>query len=317
MQNASPYTPSVPCFAPVPVCFGMGPLGPLWVCMVPAPQYCGNFPPSLYPPLPGPDYVTDEEPDADDEQEEGCAEEEEMVVAAPPTLPSTPVPIRIIDDKPSGPEAAVAVVDKVETRMRQTGDTLPAPIGWGRPRLGKGISVSPLPTVKNVIASKVIEVYPRVSRKTQAQRIEESDGNDLPEEPPAADTTDLDCCQKCQQRAPHRPGMRYCANCFHALPYCRNYKECGLRTDNKEHGYCNTCYYQYRQVCVECRTHFYFDDSGLCQTCTQKAEPIKRGQCHNWWLTDDGQHRQVCRAVCSRQRRFCRECWLALKSSTR
>jgi len=322
MMMTPPYGyPPLMVPGPVPVMVP-GPKGPMVVYMVPAPP-----PPPYYdlsrlqrpqvsrePDELGPDYVSDEDPDADDENEEADENENEEPNTGRdvPKLTSTPVPIRIIDDKPTGPEATVAVVNQVETLMRKTGDSLPAPIGSERPGWGK--ESSDATPVKNVRTSEVIEVHP----KTQTQRIEESDGNNLPEEPPTVKaTTDLDRCQKCQKRAPHRKGMRYCSDCFHALPFCRNYDECGLRTDNKEHGYCNTCYYHYSQVSVECRTHYYIDDSGLCKECSKQAEPIKRGQCRNWWLTNDEtgrQQRQVCRAVCSRQRRFCRECWTSFQN---
>lgn len=324
------HMPPPLCMAPVPMRWYMSPMGPVafYYGYPGCPPQQTVFP---YAGPEGPEYVSDDE-ENNDENEHDSTEvevttEPQPVVCQPETTTTSasaanggvlsPSPIIIIHDHKTDNEDKTKDKTKAEQQPTPSSHKLLPPIGaerscWAVPlktttAVQAAAPVKVAPAVQNVVAKGPVEVYPR--RKTLAQRIDESDGNNLPELAPCPD---LSRCQKCQLRAPHREGMRYCSGCFQTLPFCHNYDECGLRTDNKEHGYCNQCYFKYRQVCVECRTHFYFDESGLCRGCTQKAPPIKRGQCQAWWTEDDETgctRRMVCGRNCPRGRRFCPACW--------
>lgn len=249
----------------------------------------------------------------------------------------SPMPALVIEDdrkeapkedpapKAETPRKAVATKQKVTA----------AKPGKGRHRKPVSVTVkgssSTVVTapVQNVVADKPVETYKKVEKHkpvTMSERIQASvdgndgiglDGNDLPE----ALTRPDEVCEKCKKHTPPRSGMRYCSDCFKTLPFCRNYEECGYRTDNLDHGYCSVCYYEYRELCFECRSNYYFDGTGLCQPCTQKAPAPKKGTCRNWWVEEDNEdedgqllppQRVVCGAPC-RGHRFCHDCWETIK----
>lgn len=258
----------------------------------------------------------------------------------------SPMPALVIEDdrkeapaRKEAPEApkAKAVKDEKPDQGAPKNEMQKVSAKPGKGRHRKPVSVtikgSSSPTVtapvQNVVADKPVETYKKVEKikpVTMSERIQASvdgddgiglDGNDLPD----ALTRPDEVCEKCKKHTPPRLGMRYCSDCFKTLPFCRNYEECGYRTDNLDHGYCSVCYYEYRELCFECRSNYYFDGTGLCQPCTQRAPAPKKGTCRNWWVEEDkededGQllppQRVVCGEPC-RGHRFCHDCWEVIK----
>lgn len=295
LYYASPPGAALPWLtAPLPLpVLVPGPKGPMVIYMVPAPAYYG-----------GGELVPNED----------CDSSEQLQYINDPSSPRAHSVFSSAFDKvlPLSPVSRRSDPLPLHVRSSAVPPPLSIPDSPNSPPL---VTTSPAPI-------RIIDdCAPGAADAAVGSSLKERIDAQLPPPPPtnvaaAAAAVDLDLCQLCQACPPHRPGMQYCSPCFRSLPFCQNYQECRLRTNNKEHGYCSQCFYKYRALCVECHRLYCMDGSGLCRPCTERAPPLLRGQCHNWWLeTDDaGQERRVvCSAKCARRRRFCRDCWLSME----
>jgi hypothetical protein len=118
---------------------------------------------------------------------------------------------------------------------------------------------------------KAKETPKETLKETPKETLKETPKETLKEKEPKDEEwpQQIDYCQYCLTN-PVRGNHRYCSPCFKTLPKCENFDECGLRTDNEDHGYCSKCYYKFRYRCNGCHRKYIIGDYVLyCDDCNK------------------------------------------------